>query len=277
MWLSPNEVCIGVAVSVKNICAGFITVSVKKLLHYRAGGLLQYRAVLLHYRAVITLSGVFITLSGTYYSIGRYYIIGWYTCDGEVGRQALPCCSICCCHLIFQLTIWWDTLSGYARSSSYYTVVDPNKSWPGGGGGPDNQKTLDTPLSPVQNYKGPVGNKRLFVMNDCCGCLPVCLRGDPTWIIEQRWGSGVKIFMLMFLLASFCPRLLTARTISLNQLLLCCSQRTTYGSRCPQWWPKYECLRFCMTCSSYLFTLSLLNISSLYCLAVHNNFLILLH
>ena len=48
----------------KNICAGFITVSVKKLLHYRAGGLLQYRAVLLHYRAVITLSGVF------------YYIIG---------------------------------------------------------------------------------------------------------------------------------------------------------------------------------------------------------
>ena len=66
-----NEVCIGVAVSVKNICARFITVSVKKLLHYRAGGLLQYRAVLLHYRAVITVSGVFITLSGSYYSIGR--------------------------------------------------------------------------------------------------------------------------------------------------------------------------------------------------------------
>ena len=61
---SPNEDCIGVAVSVKNICAGFITVSVKKLLHYRAGCLLQYRAFLLHYRAVITLSGVF------------YYIIG---------------------------------------------------------------------------------------------------------------------------------------------------------------------------------------------------------
>ena len=37
-----------------DICAGFITVSVNKLLHYRAGGLLQYRAVLLHYRAVIT-------------------------------------------------------------------------------------------------------------------------------------------------------------------------------------------------------------------------------
>ena len=71
MWLSPNEVCIGVAVSVNNICARFITVSVKKLLHYRAGGLLQYRAVLLHYRAVITVSGVFITLSGSYYSIGR--------------------------------------------------------------------------------------------------------------------------------------------------------------------------------------------------------------
>ena len=47
-----------------DFCAGFITVSVKKLLHYRAGGLLQYRAFLLHYRAVITLSGVF------------YYIIG---------------------------------------------------------------------------------------------------------------------------------------------------------------------------------------------------------
>ncbi len=56
----------------KIICAGFITVSVKKLLHYRAGGLLQYRAVLLHYRAVITLyRAFFITLSGTYYSIGR--------------------------------------------------------------------------------------------------------------------------------------------------------------------------------------------------------------
>ena len=55
----------------KNICARFITASVKKLLHYRAGGLLQYRAVLLHYRAVITVSGVFLTLSGSYYSIGR--------------------------------------------------------------------------------------------------------------------------------------------------------------------------------------------------------------
>ena len=43
----------------KIICAGFITVSVKQLLHYRAGGLLQYRAFLLHYRARNT------------YSIGR--------------------------------------------------------------------------------------------------------------------------------------------------------------------------------------------------------------
>ena len=63
----------------KNICARFITVSVKKLLHYRAGGLLQYRAFyyiigqLLQYRAF------FITLSGSYYSIGVYYIIGWYS------------------------------------------------------------------------------------------------------------------------------------------------------------------------------------------------------
>ena len=43
-------------------------------------------------------------------------------CDGEVGRQALPCCSICCCHLIFQLTIWWDTLSVDARYSSYRSI-----------------------------------------------------------------------------------------------------------------------------------------------------------
>ena len=48
----------------------FITVSVKKLLHYRAGGLLQYRAFLLHYRALITVSGV-------------YYIIGWYRPTGD--------------------------------------------------------------------------------------------------------------------------------------------------------------------------------------------------
>ena len=68
------------SVSNKNTCAFFITVSVKMLLHYRAGGLLQYRAFyyiigqLLHYRAF------FITLSGSNYSIGRYYIIGWYSC-----------------------------------------------------------------------------------------------------------------------------------------------------------------------------------------------------
>ena len=66
------------SISNKNTCAFFITVSVKMLLHYRAGGLLQYRAFyyiigqLLHYRAF------FITLSGSNYSIGRYYIIGWY-------------------------------------------------------------------------------------------------------------------------------------------------------------------------------------------------------
>ena len=45
------------SISKKNTCACFITVSVNKLLHYRAGGLLQYRAFyyiigqLLHYRA----------------------------------------------------------------------------------------------------------------------------------------------------------------------------------------------------------------------------------
>ena len=47
------------SISKEFICAGFITVSVKKLLHYRTGGVLQYRAYLLHYRALITLSGVF--------------------------------------------------------------------------------------------------------------------------------------------------------------------------------------------------------------------------
>ena len=57
------------SISNKNTCAFFITVSVKKLLHYRAGGLLQYRAFyyiigrfLLHYRARISIR---------YYSIGR--------------------------------------------------------------------------------------------------------------------------------------------------------------------------------------------------------------
>ena len=65
------------SISKKNTCAFFITVSVKKLSHYRAGGLLQYRAFyyiigqLLHYRAFF------------YYIIGHvlqssvfYYIIG---------------------------------------------------------------------------------------------------------------------------------------------------------------------------------------------------------
>ena len=78
--ISPNEDCIGVAVSVKNICAGFITVSVKKLLHYWAGGLLQYRAFLLHYRAVITLSGVF------YYIIG--HVLQYRAFTLSVGTQA---------------------------------------------------------------------------------------------------------------------------------------------------------------------------------------------
>ena len=66
----------------KNICAGFITVSVKKLLHYRAGGLLQYRAFVLHYRAFFIIGHVlqyraFITLSvGTGVVVHRgYYFI----------------------------------------------------------------------------------------------------------------------------------------------------------------------------------------------------------
>ena len=58
-------------------------------------------------------------------------------CDGEVGRQALQCCSICCCHLIFQLTTWWDTLSGDARSSSYRSkqIMTGGQLRPGRGGG----------------------------------------------------------------------------------------------------------------------------------------------
>ena len=69
--VSPNEVCIGVAVSVKNICAGFITVSVKSYciigqeVYYSIGRFYYIIGQLLHYRAF------FITLSGTYYSIGR--------------------------------------------------------------------------------------------------------------------------------------------------------------------------------------------------------------
>ena len=78
------------SVSNKNTCAFFITVSVKMLLHYRAGSLLQYRAFyyiigqLLHYRAF------FITLSGYNYSIGSYYIIGWYTPSGGSGLWLQP-------------------------------------------------------------------------------------------------------------------------------------------------------------------------------------------
>ena len=39
----------------------------RKLLHYQAASLLQYRVIILHYQAVITLSGDSITLSGSYY------------------------------------------------------------------------------------------------------------------------------------------------------------------------------------------------------------------
>ena len=74
------------SISKKNTCAFFITVSVKKLLHYRARCLLQYRAFLLHYRALITLSGVFITLSGSNYSIGRLL---HYRLVHQVRRESL--------------------------------------------------------------------------------------------------------------------------------------------------------------------------------------------
>ena len=79
------------SVSNKNTCAFFITVSVKMLLHYRAGSLLQYRAFyyiigqLLHYRAF------FITLSGSNYSIGSYYIIGWYKCVDPPSIARMRC------------------------------------------------------------------------------------------------------------------------------------------------------------------------------------------
>ena len=59
------------SISKKYLRIFYYSISKKKLLHYRAGGLLQYRAFyyiigqLLHYQAF------FITLSGTYYSIGR--------------------------------------------------------------------------------------------------------------------------------------------------------------------------------------------------------------
>ena len=59
------------SISKKNICAGFITVSVKKLLHYRAGGLLQYRAFYYIIGQLLDYRAFFITLSGSYYSIER--------------------------------------------------------------------------------------------------------------------------------------------------------------------------------------------------------------
>ena len=58
------------SISKQIICAGFITVLVKKLLHYRAGGLL--------------VSGVFITLSGTYYIIGHFITLSGT--DYSIGR-----------------------------------------------------------------------------------------------------------------------------------------------------------------------------------------------
>ena len=56
--LSPNEDCIGVAVSVKKI-------SVQ--VYYS----ISQNVITLSGRMFITVSGVFITLSGTYYIIGR--------------------------------------------------------------------------------------------------------------------------------------------------------------------------------------------------------------
>ena len=60
----PNEVCIGVAVSVKKY---------PRIFYYS----ISQKVITLLGRRFITVSGVFITLSGTYYIIGRfYYIIG---------------------------------------------------------------------------------------------------------------------------------------------------------------------------------------------------------
>ena len=62
--LSPNEVCNGVAVSVKKYLRIFYYSIIQKV-------------ITLSGRRFISVSGVFITLSGTYYIIGRfYYIIG---------------------------------------------------------------------------------------------------------------------------------------------------------------------------------------------------------
>ena len=84
--------------------------SVNKLLHYRAGGLLHYRAFLLHYRALIILLGVFITLSGTYSSIGRllHYRLVQHLC-GYGSQGALLCCS----PELHSYERWFHDLCGY--------------------------------------------------------------------------------------------------------------------------------------------------------------------
>ena len=64
---SPNEVCIGVAVSVKKyLCRFYYSIS-QKVITLSGRKFITVSGVLLHYRAVITVSGV-------------YYIIGWYSC-----------------------------------------------------------------------------------------------------------------------------------------------------------------------------------------------------
>ena len=90
MRLSPNEVCIGVAVSVKKyLCRFYYSISQK--------------VITLSGRRFITVLGGFITLSGSYYIIGCfllhyraritvsgvYYIIGWYTghWPDHIGRR----------------------------------------------------------------------------------------------------------------------------------------------------------------------------------------------
>ena len=65
---------------------------------------------------------------------GYRLVVCGSACYGEVGRQALPCCSICCCHLIFQLTIWCHTFSWDARSSSYRSTSLARWLFPSGSG-----------------------------------------------------------------------------------------------------------------------------------------------
>ena len=62
-------------ISKKNTCAYFITVSVKKLLHYRAGGVLQYRAFLLHYRALLLHYRAFLLHYRARITVSPYF--GW--------------------------------------------------------------------------------------------------------------------------------------------------------------------------------------------------------